>query len=105
MTMLPLPGSPLIGAGGACEDLAVSPASPLAVDQRGDGRPLGGPCDIGAVQIQAPSAGGIPVDRAGLTHGGSDGDLGARHLDGRRVAHIHLRSGRRTVSRSPVRTG
>ncbi len=58
--MLPQPGSPLIGAGGACEDPAGNPVGPLAVDQRGEARPLGGPCDTGAVQIQAPSSSAAP---------------------------------------------
>ena len=56
VTMLPLPGSPLIGAGGACVDPTAGSSAPLTVDERGLPRPAGGPCDIGAVQVQSPSA-------------------------------------------------
>ena len=50
-TMLPLPGSPLLGAG----DPALAPST----DQRGLSRPAGGPIDIGAVQeTGVPSTGG-----------------------------------------------
>ncbi len=41
-TMLPLPGSPVINAGGIC---------PVATDQRGVPRPQGVACDIGAVEV------------------------------------------------------
>jgi CSLREA domain-containing protein len=57
-TLLPLPGSPLLRAAGACEDPATS--SSLTIDQRGDPRPAGGPCDIGAVQVQAPVGSSVP---------------------------------------------
>jgi CSLREA domain-containing protein len=53
-TMLPAVGSPLIGAAGACVDPSNSGA-PLTLDERGLARPAGGPCDIGATQIQAPA--------------------------------------------------
>jgi hypothetical protein len=45
------PGSPAIGAGGACTDPTAGGA-PLSVDQRGDARPA--TCDIGAFQSEPP---------------------------------------------------
>ena len=48
-TMLPLPGSPLLGAG----DASQAPST----DQRGAAR-AGGPADIGAVQVTSVSGGG-----------------------------------------------
>lgn len=42
-TMMPLPGSPAIGAGGV---------STLRMDQRGEPRAVGAPVDIGSVEIQ-----------------------------------------------------
>ncbi len=50
-TLLPLSGSPVIGAGGACFDpTASTPGTLLTTDQRGE--PRGSTCDIGAVQVQ-----------------------------------------------------
>jgi hypothetical protein len=49
-TMLPLPGSPLLGAG----DASLAPTT----DQRGLSRPTGGPTDIGAVQVTGVGSGG-----------------------------------------------
>jgi hypothetical protein len=82
-TMLPNPGSPVIGAGGACEDPTHTPAVPLIEDERGLPRPSGGPCDIGAVQIQgvensvAPTVAPDPAiagSRATCQTGGWSGD-------------------------------
>jgi hypothetical protein len=58
-TELPQAGSPLIRAGGAClyENTSDSLAA-FTTDQRGE--PRGSVCDIGAVQIQAPAATGLP---------------------------------------------
>ncbi|RNL80881.1 choice-of-anchor Q domain-containing protein [Nocardioides marmorisolisilvae] len=53
-TMLPSASSPVIGAGGACTDPTADPDGPLTVDQRGEPRPAGRPCDIGAVQLPVP---------------------------------------------------
>jgi hypothetical protein len=53
LTMLPQPHSPLLGAGRGCLDPAQS--APLHVDQRGLPRPSDVACDVGAVQIQAPT--------------------------------------------------
>lgn len=53
-TMLPSASSPVIGAGGTCTDPTTDPVSPLTVDQRGAPRPVGRPCDIGAVQLPIP---------------------------------------------------
>lgn len=47
-TLLPLPGSPAIDHGDA--------ASCPAVDGRGVARPLGGGCDVGAIELASPSA-------------------------------------------------
>jgi hypothetical protein len=47
-TMLPLAGSPLLGAG----DPSLAPST----DQRGQSRPSGGPIDIGAVQVSGSTA-------------------------------------------------
>jgi hypothetical protein len=56
-TMLPLPGSPLLGSGNA----SLAPAT----DQRGLSRPTGGPTDIGAAQVTGVGGGSsssrIPV--------------------------------------------
>jgi CSLREA domain-containing protein len=60
-TLLPAVGSPVIGKGGACQDPSASPTGPLTSDERGDPRPSGGPCDIGAVQIQPPVATTAPA--------------------------------------------
>jgi hypothetical protein len=50
-TMLPLPGSPLLGTG--------DPTQAPSTDQRGLSRPAGGPTDIGAVQeTGVPGTGG-----------------------------------------------
>ena len=49
-TMLPLPGSPLLGAG----DASLAPST----DQRGLSRPTSGPTDIGAVQVTGVGSGG-----------------------------------------------
>ncbi len=50
-TLLPLVGSPVLGAG----DPSLAPAT----DQRGQPRPPGGPTDLGAVQVSAiPTTGG-----------------------------------------------
>jgi len=54
-TLLPAVGSPVIGAGGACTDPSQTPVTALLSDQRGEPRPTGGPCTIGAVQIQSPA--------------------------------------------------
>jgi hypothetical protein len=48
LTQMPLAGSPAIDGG----DAATCPPS----DQRGVSRPQGGGCDIGAVEVQSPSA-------------------------------------------------
>lgn len=53
-TLLPAASSPVIGAGGECTDPSADPATPLAVDQRGEPRPSGRPCDIGSVQLPVP---------------------------------------------------
>jgi len=50
-TKLPLPGSPVLGAG----DPSLSPAT----DARGDPRPPGGPTDLGAVQVSTPGNSGM----------------------------------------------
>jgi hypothetical protein len=53
-TMLPLPGSPILGAGAP----SLAPSS----DQRGVSRPPGGPTDLGSVQVSvAPLGGGTPI--------------------------------------------
>jgi CSLREA domain-containing protein len=53
-TMLPASTSPMLGAGGACIDPTSS--ARLAADERSQPRPTGtGACDMGAVQVQAPS--------------------------------------------------
>ena len=58
-TELPQAGSPLIGAGGACEYLETGTTPvPLPFDQRGD--PRGSVCDTGAVQLQGAAATGTP---------------------------------------------
>jgi hypothetical protein len=49
-TMLPLPGSPVLGAG----DPSLAPST----DQRGQPRPPNGPTDLGAVQLSVASTGG-----------------------------------------------
>ncbi len=49
-TMLPLAGSPILGAG----DPSLAPST----DQRGDPRPPDGPTDLGAVQVSHASTGG-----------------------------------------------
>jgi hypothetical protein len=49
-TMLPLPGSPVLGAG--------APSLAPSTDQRGQPRPSGGPTDLGAVQVSVASTGG-----------------------------------------------
>jgi hypothetical protein len=50
-TMLPQPGSPVLGAG--------DPLFAPTIDQRGHTRPLNGPIDLGAVQVSvAPTTGG-----------------------------------------------
>ncbi len=59
MTELLLSGSPALHAGGTCTDFSNPPANlPLAIDQRG--RPRHIPCDIGAVEDQAPANTGSP---------------------------------------------
>jgi hypothetical protein len=47
-TMLPLAGSPLLGAG----DPSLAPST----DQRGQSRPSGGPIDVGAVQVSGSAS-------------------------------------------------
>jgi len=59
--MVPLPGSPAIGAG------SVAAASAFATDQRGLLRIVGGKVDIGAVEVQPPLAGSPPLI-VGLTY-------------------------------------
>lgn len=50
-TMLPLPGSPVLGAG--------APSLARSTDQRGVSRPPGGPTDLGSVQVSVvPMPGG-----------------------------------------------
>jgi hypothetical protein len=44
-TLLPMPGSPAIDAGGSCA---------LTTDQRGETRPIGAACDIGSVEAPPP---------------------------------------------------
>jgi len=53
-TMLPLAGSPVLDVIPAvsCTDQAVTPA-PVTTDQRGQSRPKGGGCEIGAVEVPA----------------------------------------------------
>lgn len=58
-TMFPQSGSPLLRAGGSCLDPSQTPAVPLTTDQRGE--PRGAVCDIGAVQVQAAAATGLPT--------------------------------------------
>jgi hypothetical protein len=61
-TRNPVAGSPLIDAGNpAASSDAAPPAAPAPVpcpttDQRGVGRPAGGACDIGAVEVVPPTA-------------------------------------------------
>jgi hypothetical protein len=57
-TLAPASGSPVIGAGGACTDLTLSPPAALTVDQRGE--PRTSVCTIGALQTEAPSVTGAP---------------------------------------------
>ncbi len=53
-TMLPLPGSPVLGAG--------TPSLAPSTDQRGKPRPPGGPTDLGSVQVSVtPPGGGTPI--------------------------------------------
>ena len=60
-TIALLPGSPALGAGGACTDPASVPANePLLIDQRLLPRPSGGPCDVGAFQFQPVSVSAAP---------------------------------------------
>jgi len=60
LTMLPQPGSPVLGAG----DPSLAPST----DQRGDPRPSGGPTDLGSVQVSvaATSGGGGAPASAGF---------------------------------------
>lgn len=58
-TLAPAPGSPLIGAGGACTDPTLTSAGPLSTDQRGD--PRDGACDIGAFQTEPIAVTGAPA--------------------------------------------
>lgn len=60
-TLLPAAGSPLVGRG--------DPIVCSADDQRGVPRPLGGRCDIGAVERTSPAA-GAPTPTA-ITHSGA----------------------------------
>ena len=79
-TIALLPGSPALGAGGACTDPASVPANePLLTDQRLLPRPSGGPCDIGAFQFQPVS---VSAGSDGLRHpfGGQDADVHAGKL-------------------------
>jgi hypothetical protein len=58
-TMLPLPGSPVLGAG--------TPSLAPSTDQRGHPRPPGGPIDLGSVQVSgAPTTGGGTPTSAGF---------------------------------------
>jgi hypothetical protein len=63
-----LAGSPALSAGGACKDPADGLA-PLLVDQRGFPRPSGGPCDIGAFQVQPVAQGKVVVAGAAVIGG------------------------------------
>ncbi len=63
-TMLPFPGSPVLGAG----DPALAPST----DQRGQPRPPGGPTDLGSVQVSFRGGGG-----GGGGGGGSGGSTPA----------------------------
>lgn len=47
LTMLPQASSPVIDAAGSCLDAG---GNPVATDPRGDPRPLGAACDLGAVE-------------------------------------------------------
>jgi hypothetical protein len=59
-TLALMSGSPALGAGGACNDPGNGNAA-LLVDQRGLPRPSGGPCDIGAFQVQPVTQGQASV--------------------------------------------
>ncbi|HTU97076.1 MAG TPA: choice-of-anchor Q domain-containing protein [Solirubrobacteraceae bacterium] len=69
-TMLPASTSPVIGAGGACIDPTSS--ARLGADERGEARPTGaGACDMGAVQVQAPSNVAAPAITGPTALGGT----------------------------------
>ncbi len=58
-TMALSPGSPAIGAGGACVDATAAGSPLLLTDQRG--MPRTAPCDIGAFQVQKPANTAAPT--------------------------------------------
>jgi hypothetical protein len=60
-TMLPAPGSRVLGNAGNCLDPTAMPLARLAVDERNFPRPAASACDIGAVQIQPPTNSSPPT--------------------------------------------
>jgi len=66
MTIALMPGSAALDAipASACTDAA---SVPVTTDQRGISRPQGSACDIGSVEIEAPSDATAPVVTAALT--------------------------------------
>jgi hypothetical protein len=80
-TRLPVSGSPLV-------DAADCAASPIAVDQRGTGRPQGSACDVGAVEIVPVAAPAPDETDESNASAAEDGDPNELPATGPRAAAV-----------------